>query len=103
MLLPMKILLLFLALTLVPSCKDPQVPPPPTGDDCKAAEANLEKLAREQGCKNGLGQPLGSPNSKGESYASICERVEREGKVSMRSSCVAQAKTCEEERSCQSQ
>lgn len=103
MLLPMCRILLILALVAVPSCRDPQLPPPPTGDDCKAAEVNLQKLAQEQGCKNGLGKPLGSPNSKGESYTAICERVEREGKVSMRSSCVAQAKSCEEERACQSQ
>lgn len=98
--------LLFLGILFLAGCTDPKnppAPPPPTGDDCRAAEVNLQRLAKEFGCKNGLGQPTGSPNAKGETYAFVCERVEREGKVSMRSSCVASAKSCEEERSCQSQ
>lgn len=79
------------------------MPPPPTGDDCKAAEANLQKLAQEQNCKDPLGNPTGAPNKLGESYAQICERVEREGKVSMRSACIASAKNCKEIDTCQSQ
>lgn len=87
------------------ACKEPKTPapPPPTGDDCKAAEANLQQLSNTQGCKDPLGNPLGAPNKLGESYALICERVEREGKVSMRSACVAAAKSCKEVDTCQSQ
>lgn len=85
------------------SCKDPQVPPPPTGLSCKAAAENLTRLAREQNCTDKRGRPVGAPNARGESYQSVCERVEREGMVSMRSDCIASAKTCEEERACQAQ
>ena len=85
------------------SCRDPNVPPPPTGDSCKSAEMNLQKLAKNLGCVDKRGNPVGSPNSRGESYATVCERVEREGLVSMRSDCITAAKTCEEERACQAQ
>lgn len=80
---------------LLAACPSP-AHPPPTGEQCAGAEQNLLRL----GCKGDDGRPLGQGNKSGESYRQICERVEKEGKVDMRSGCVAQAKSCQEVEQC---
>lgn len=100
----MKKILLILPLILlgIPGCKPPMAPPPPTGDSCQGAETRLKALGAE-GCKNADGTLMGTGNQVGESYVQICLRVEREGKVTMRSECIVAAKSCKEAQSCQSQ
>jgi len=78
------------------------VPPPPTGDNCQGAEVRLKEFGA-QGCKNLDGSVMGTGNQVGETYTQICERVERQGKVTMRSDCIVAAKSCKEAQSCQSQ
>ena len=67
-----------------------------TGNHCAAAEKNLLRLE----CKGEDGRLLGQGNRSGETYEHICLRVERVGKVDMRSECVAKAATCKEVEQC---
>lgn len=81
---------------LLVSCTNlPEPKNPPTGEFCAAAEKRLLELQ----CRI-EGKVLGSPNTRGESYLTICLRVEKEAQVDMRSRCLAEAVDCEEVRSC---
>ena len=89
--------LILVALLLSSSCKDPQ-PQWPTGEGCVAAEENLKILSCDDPKRSG--KKMHDPNKKGEGWAAICARAEKEGKVSMRTDCVSRANSCEEVLEC---
>lgn len=79
------------------ACKEPSppAPPTPTGEFCEQADQRIRNCIA-QGERH-----LVADTADGQTFAQVCLRVEKEGKVSMRADCIAQAPTCDEVVECQ--
>lgn len=95
----MKKLLILLIPVLLTGCPPPE-PEGPTPvvrdtDVCEEAGTNLEKLQ----CYDRHGDPMWV-NKHGEKFEETCRIAQEEGRIFLDPQCIADAKTCEEAKSC---
>lgn len=80
-------------LLVLGACKpdQPPAPPAPTGLNCASAEKQLQSCASTYPEAEEVLQTLA-----GETYAQVCLRVEKEGRVSLGADCIVKSSNCEE-------